>query len=213
MGIENIGQIDFNELTKACASLDTTMGLKVRTVGVKKAAVVTEFVRQLLAVPEAREGELEDIIFTVVSDIQDKLQTETLRDTLNLLETPVAEAPPAPPVVEAPPVATAPPVVEAPVEAAAPAAIPDPPPPKKPGRKKLPKDPAAKEKKERKSREGGNKVLDITRFVWANTGLSIDDVAKAMTAKGITFSEATLGFEYRAVHRSRVVLKEMNIIK
>jgi hypothetical protein len=210
MGIESIGQIDFNELTKACASLETTMGLKVRTVAVKKPAIVKEFVRQLLTVPEEREGELEDVIFSVVSDIQDKLGTETLRDTLTLLETPmVEEAPVVQAVAPVVPEAVSP-VVPAPVEAA-PVVIPDPPPAKKPGRPKLPKEP--KEKKERKSRDGMNKVLDITRFVWSHTGLTIDEVAAAMTAQGVSFSEATLGFEYRAVHRSRLVLKEMRVIQ
>jgi hypothetical protein len=109
------------------------------------------------------------------------------------------------------------PPVSAPVEAVAPVVIPDPPPAKKPGRPKLPKEPKVpkppKEKKERKSRDGMNKVLDITRFVWSHTGLTIDEIAAAMTQAGVTFSEATLGFEYRAVHRSRLVLKEMNVIK
>jgi len=224
MSVEQLNAIDFQQLATACESLGQTVGIKIRTTAVKKLKIVHDFVDALLnqTKPED-ENNLQDIVFVMSDAILAALGVDNLTKALNslkasLLEVPVTKEEPAPPeqvepVPVPPPAPPAPPAtVEPPkrrgrkpkpkVEPSA--ETPAPPQPKSP---KPPKEPRAQRRSE------GRTVIGLTKFVWEHINLDYKQVFEELTKAKIDFSEATLLFEYKAVHRSKSILLELGIIK
>lgn len=224
MGVENLISLDYSKLQEACVALEK-LGpeFKVRVIGQKKTMIITNFLSRLLEVPEDREGELADVIFEVEATIREKLGTDTIRESINLLGV-EAEPTPAPeptPVVTPPEVETTPTPVEPEVLPVGEVTPPEKKkrgrpavekPPKEPKPPKVPKPPKEGVVK-RGPRSEMNKVLSCTKFVWEHLTMTFSQVEEAMTKAKIPFSLATLGFEYRAVHRSYKILKELGKLK
>lgn len=208
---KQIEKINTKQLLEACNSL-VKIGEKYtipKDANRPKTDTLVAFLEMLLEIPEERENDLEDIVFIVEASIRENLVTDSIRASLAVLKE-LKE----PEVVHEPEVAEeVAPVETTPVQTVEVAPQPVVPPVETPPvkvrrrRRTVPK----KERKE----EGLlkiNKVKLMTEFIWNHMDMSMEQVATAMFEEGIPCNLSTLGFEYRAVHRSYKVLLEKGLL-
>jgi hypothetical protein len=217
-----IRELDQKLLAAACESVSEVTGNKIKTVAVKKAVIVENFLAGLLAVPADKEDSLSKDVFDLVDELNEKLGATTISDALAIVRTLTAELATSGPTTK-PPKAEKPvhvPGAAIPVPAVAPA-VPETPDageeaaPAAPVAAEKPAKPpkAPKEPKPPKEVAGPSNLRILTAVICENIEKPRAEVMELVKALELPVLDSTINAEYANVKRVWDVAKTLGLTK